>query len=178
MGSDDTAYRARFRDDAGRPESSGPRGGNAPPRRGAAAFAVRDQGVIDGTGAEAEPDAMETNMATPLQGYDADEGASHSHGYLFPVLLRILAERPAGRIFELGCGNGTTAAMLQGRGYDVIGVDPSVSGIEIAHREFPQCRLESGSSDEDLRARFGMFDTVLSLEVAEHVYSPKLYAKA
>ena len=134
--------------------------------------------MIDGTDAEAEPEAMESNMATPLQGYDADEGMSHSHGYLFPVLLRILAERPVGPIFELGCGNGTTAAMLQARGHDMIGVDPSVSGIEIAHREFPQCRLESGSSDEDLRTRFGTFETVVSLEVAEHVYSPKLYAKA
>ncbi|GAA0313973.1 class I SAM-dependent methyltransferase [Sphingomonas oligophenolica] len=121
---------------------------------------------------------MESTVATPLQGYDADEGESHSHAYLFPILLRILAEHPVGRIFELGCGNGTTAAMLQARGYSIIGVDPSVSGIEIAHREFPQCRLESGSSDEDLRARFGTFETVVSLEVAEHVYSPKLYAKA
>ncbi len=128
--------------------------------------------------AEAGPEAMESNVATPLQGYDADEGMSHSHAYLFPVLLKILAERPAGPIFELGCGNGTTAAMLQGRGYEVTGVDPSVSGIEIAHREFPQCRLEPGSSDEDLRARFGTFGTVVSLEVAEHVYSPKLYARA
>ena len=134
--------------------------------------------MIDGTGAEAEPEAMESNVATPLQGYEADEGISHSHGYLFPVLLKILAKRSSGRIFELGCGNGTTAAMLHGRGYQVIGVDPSVSGIEIAHREFPQCHLEPGSSDEDLRARFGTFDTVVSLEVAEHVYSPKLYARA
>ncbi|MES2450816.1 MAG: class I SAM-dependent methyltransferase [Pseudomonadota bacterium] len=117
-------------------------------------------------------------MSTPLQNYAYEDSESaHTHSYLFPTLLKILAERPVGPIFELGCGNGTTAAMLAKRGYKVAGVDPSISGMEIAQRQYPECRLELGSSEEDLRARFGTFDTLLSLEVAEHVYSPRRYAR-
>jgi 2-polyprenyl-6-hydroxyphenyl methylase/3-demethylubiquinone-9 3-methyltransferase len=118
-------------------------------------------------------------MTTPLQNYAYENSeAAHTHAYLFPTLLKILADRPVGPIFELGCGNGTTASMLTKRGHTVTGVDPSTSGIEIAQRQYPECRLELGSSEEDLRARFGTFDTVLSLEVAEHVYSPVRYARA
>jgi 2-polyprenyl-6-hydroxyphenyl methylase/3-demethylubiquinone-9 3-methyltransferase len=117
-------------------------------------------------------------MSTPLQNYAYDDSeTAHTHAYLFPTLLKILAGRPVGPIFELGCGNGSTASMLTRRGYTVSGVDPSTSGIEIAQRQYPECRLELGSSEGDLRARFGTFDTVLSLEVAEHVYSPAGYAR-
>ena len=117
-------------------------------------------------------------MSTALQNYAyKDSEAAHTHGYLFPTLLKILKDRPVGPIFELGCGNGTTASMLFRRGYAVSGVDPSTSGIAIAQRQYPECRLEPGSSEEDLRARFGTFDTLLSLEVAEHVYSPRRYAR-
>ena len=118
-------------------------------------------------------------MSTPLQNYTYGDGeAAHSHAYLFPNLLKILAERPIGPIFELGCGNGTTAAMLAQRGYKVSGVDPSTTGMAIAQQQHPECRLEPGSSEENLAARFGTFDTLLSLEVAEHVYSPRRYAEA
>ena len=101
---------------------------------------------------------------------------SASHDYLFPTVLAMLARLPAGsRIFELGCGNGATAAELTARGYVVTGVDPSDSGIAIAREHFPECRLEQGSSDEDLAARFGTFDAVVSLEVVEHIFSPRAY---
>ena len=119
-------------------------------------------------------------MATSIDSFAyASNAPAHTHGYLMPTVLDILARRPAGaRIFELGCGNGANAALLAGRGHDVVGIDPSSSGIAIANRDFPQVRLEAGSSEEDLRGRFGTFDVVLSLEVAEHVYAPRRYAEA
>lgn len=118
-------------------------------------------------------------MAISLQDYEySGDELSHSHAYLFPILLKILADRPVGPIFELGCGNGTTAAMLAERGYAMTGVDPSSTGMAIAQRTCPTCHLECGSSDEDLAARFGRFPIVISLEVAEHVYAPATYAKA
>ena len=80
-------------------------------------------------------------------------------------------------IFELGCGNGSNAAYLTSKGYTVVGVDPSTSGIEIAKQNFPECRLVLGSTEDDLAGRFGKFDVVLSLEVIEHVYSPKRYVE-
>jgi 2-polyprenyl-6-hydroxyphenyl methylase/3-demethylubiquinone-9 3-methyltransferase len=110
--------------------------------------------------------------------YKSTETA-HTHAYLMPVVERLLASVDRkGPIFELGCGNGSNAAYLASRGFDIFGVDPSESGIAIAKENFPQCRLEVGSTDDDLFTRFGKFDLVLSLEVIEHVYSPKRYVES
>jgi 2-polyprenyl-6-hydroxyphenyl methylase/3-demethylubiquinone-9 3-methyltransferase len=102
-----------------------------------------------------------------------------AHAYLFPTVLSMLSRVPAGtEVFDLGCGNGATAAELVAQGYRVTGVDPSSTGIAIAQACYPQCRLEQGSSDDDLAARFGTFDALISLEVVEHVYSPRRYVTA
>lgn len=41
----------------------------------------------------------------------------------------------------------------------------------------PHIRLKAGSTYNDLVARFGRFPAVVSLEVAEHVYAPRDYAR-
>ncbi|HQR06096.1 MAG TPA: class I SAM-dependent methyltransferase [Gemmatales bacterium] len=81
------------------------------------------------------------------------------------------------RLFDLGCGNGAVADQLVKEGYHVIGVDPSEIGIELAKKAYPSIRLELGSAYDDLVGKYGQFPLVLSLEVVEHVYSPRLYAK-
>lgn len=118
--------------------------------------------------------------ATPIVDYGfRNETVSHTHAYLYPAVQAALQAHGGGtRLFELGCGNGSMAAKLATLGYDVSGVDPAASGIAIAQANFPECRLELGSSDENLAARFGRFDVVVSLEVAEHVFSPQRYAAA
>ena len=104
--------------------------------------------------------------------------AAHSHGYLMPIVEAILESLGQNKsIFEIGCGNGATAGILTSKGYDIVGVDPSNSGIAVARESFPECRLELGSTDDDLAGRYGQFDVVLSLEVIEHVYSPKRYVQ-
>lgn len=107
------------------------------------------------------------------------ESAEHnaSHAYLLPALLRCLESIPARRIFELGCGNGAMANALSGRGYEVIGVDPSEAGVAQARRAYPGLRCATGDGYEDLAARFGRFPIVLSLEVIEHVYDPRLFVR-
>lgn len=120
------------------------------------------------------------NDAAPITDYGfRNDAASHTHAYLYPAVTTALtAHAPGTKLFELGCGNGAMAATLAARGYDIVGVDPSPSGIAIAQATAHPCRLELGSSDEDLAARFGRFDAVVSLEVVEHVFSPKRYAEA
>jgi 2-polyprenyl-3-methyl-5-hydroxy-6-metoxy-1,4-benzoquinol methylase len=109
----------------------------------------------------------------------ASADAEHTAQYLLPAVLRILAgEGQAAKtsIFDLGCGNGATAEILQRHGYEVVGVDPSTSGIREAHSAYPNLRLFVGSAYDDLAARFGRFQVVLSLEVVEHVYYPRKFA--
>jgi 2-polyprenyl-6-hydroxyphenyl methylase/3-demethylubiquinone-9 3-methyltransferase len=105
----------------------------------------------------------------------------HQHAYLLPTLFRVLDGFWLGdgqrRLFELGCGNGSVANVLAQRGWDVTGVDPSVEGIDQARAAYPGLRLECGSAYDDLASRYGQFPVVLSLEVVEHVYAPRDYAR-
>jgi 2-polyprenyl-6-hydroxyphenyl methylase/3-demethylubiquinone-9 3-methyltransferase len=104
-----------------------------------------------------------------------------SHGFLLPAVTRLLEslELPTKekRIFELGCGNGSVANELTRSGWDVTGVDPSEEGIKQARANFPDLKLSSGSAYDDLNDQYGQFPVVLSLEVVEHVYAPRYYAR-
>ncbi|MCU0780173.1 MAG: methyltransferase domain-containing protein, partial [Akkermansiaceae bacterium] len=98
-----------------------------------------------------------------------------------PTLFRLLdgLDLPDGerRLFELGCGNGSVANVLARRGWDVTGVDPSVEGIARASEAYPDLKLGTGSAYDDLVERYGRFPVLLSLEVVEHVYAPRDYAR-
>ncbi len=114
-----------------------------------------------------------------ISGYAHPEGGlSHSHNYLLPTVFGLLGEPGQDRrLFELGCGNGSVAHELAGQGWDVTGVDPSVEGIAQAQAAYPALRLAQGSAYDDLVSRYGRFPRVLSLEVVEHVYAPRHYAR-
>ncbi|HXH72589.1 MAG TPA: class I SAM-dependent methyltransferase, partial [Mariprofundaceae bacterium] len=103
------------------------------------------------------------------------------HAFLLPSLLPVLEqvgnEVEVRRIFELGCGNGSVAALLHGRGWEVAGVDPSADGIRHAKENFPELNLNLGSAYDDLKETYGHFPVVLSLEVVEHVYAPRDFSR-
>lgn len=115
-----------------------------------------------------------------IQGAPFSDAAPSCAGpYLWPAvggeLDRLaLADK---RVFDLGCGNGSTAQLLLGRGFTVTGVDPSASGIEQARKAFPQAHFDIGATDDDLAARYGRFPVVVSLEVIEHCFSAHSYAR-
>lgn len=107
----------------------------------------------------------------------SDIGPSCHHNDLVPKVLELLAQLKAHRVFDLGCGNGYLANQLSSQGYDVTGVDPSKDGIANANCTYPELKLYNGSAYDDLCSRFGRFPCVVSLEVVEHVYAPREYAK-
>lgn len=130
----------------------------------------------------ADRDAFMPLTATDISGYRyRDAESNHSHAYLHPPvferLRRVDFPRDAKRVFDLGCGNGSTAARLHRHGYTVAGVDPSEEGIRQAQAQYPDLDLRVGSAYDDLRATFGRFAAVISLEVVEHVYDPRAYAQ-
>jgi 2-polyprenyl-3-methyl-5-hydroxy-6-metoxy-1,4-benzoquinol methylase len=105
-----------------------------------------------------------------------------SHSYLLPTVVSALQEhfrslQQSKRIFDLGCGNGAIGNELHKLGYDVYGVDPSKDGIEHANASYPTLKLSLGSAYDKLDSTYGTFPAVISLEVVEHVYSPRDYAK-
>ncbi len=110
-----------------------------------------------------------------------NSGLNGSHAYLLPILRSaLLAEKlKAGRelrVFDLGCGNGSVTDAVAGMGFAVTGVDPSKEAIEHANAAYPHLELNQGSAYEGLAGRYGCFDIAISLEVVEHVFSPRKYA--
>ncbi len=109
--------------------------------------------------------------------YDS-ANASHTESYLWaPVTRTLQSHFQKARVLDLGCGNGAFARNIARLGYDVVGIDPSKSGIEQAQSSSVACLFEVGSAYDNLLEKYGEFDCVVSLEVVEHLYSPKEFAK-
>jgi len=102
-----------------------------------------------------------------------------SNQYLWEPLEKIVLSEGAEdkRIFEVGCGNGATAGMLYKHGFNITAIDPSESGIKLAKSGFPHVNFVEGSAYDDLANKYGTFPIVVSLEVVEHVFWPRKYAK-
>lgn len=119
-------------------------------------------------------------MATDISGYEYTAPARCcAHAYLLPAIDRVLRDfgiAPS-PVFDLGCGNGSFAQWLTAKGFEVHGVDPSTQGIAIAHKAHPTIDLRVGSCYDPLHESFGTFPLVTSLEVVEHVYAPRDYAR-
>lgn len=109
----------------------------------------------------------------------SDADCSHAHAYLLPRISQIIDDLDVddgSRVFDLGCGNGSVAAWLARKGFEVTGVDPSEEGVAEANRSYPSLDINVGSAYDSLASQYGQYPLVVSLEVVEHVYSPRQYA--
>lgn len=110
-------------------------------------------------------------------------GHNQAHQYLLEPLVELLAKRGhgAGRVVDIGCGNGALVGYLSERGYEACGFDSSPEGIELATQSRPGLRFIQASVDDlDLTQRLGSgFDVAVALEVIEHLpYPRRLFARA
>ena len=124
---------------------------------------------------------MET--AVDISGYAyEDPELNPSHDYLVPAVLEELASLELStdhkQVFELGSGNGSVADVLTQQGYQVTGIDASAQGVEQGRRRYPQLNLQLGSAYDPLADAYGTFPVVVSLEVVEHLYAPRLFARS
>lgn len=81
------------------------------------------------------------------------------------------------RIFDAGCGNGALLSSLRRVSPTVAGCEPSPDGAKIARASLgSDIHIECLSAYEDLVAVFGTgWDVVVSTEVIEHLYDPRLF---
>jgi 2-polyprenyl-3-methyl-5-hydroxy-6-metoxy-1,4-benzoquinol methylase len=109
----------------------------------------------------------------------ADAAHTPAHAYLLPKVEEVLSRHGGTdrRLFDLGCGSGAVAHHLAQKGYSVTGIDPSTQGIRLARQAYPGIDLHVGSAYEPLSKTYGAFPVVLSLEVVEHLYAPRDYAR-
>jgi len=91
-----------------------------------------------------------------------------------PHLLRYARMINAGSAIDIGCGNGTTLRDLSPVCSQLVGIDPSESGIEEAKKNCPSAKFYTlGVYDSpDLIAESG-FDLAIATEVVEHLFRPR-----
>lgn len=96
-----------------------------------------------------------------------------AHAYSLPALKRLLPKK-ALTILDVDCGNGYVTAQLASMGHTVVGVDTSEDGIAIVREAYPNVRFEVHSAYDGLRDVIEAVDVVVSAEVVEHLFRPKL----
>jgi len=90
-----------------------------------------------------------------------------------------LTNKPKYRILDLGCGNGSLSNLIAQEGYQVVGVEKSKSGVNLAQENFPNCKFIQGSIYNLPYDKLGdKFDMVIATEVIEHLFYPKELVRA
>jgi 2-polyprenyl-3-methyl-5-hydroxy-6-metoxy-1,4-benzoquinol methylase len=103
-----------------------------------------------------------------------DAEVPQAHRYLVSPAIRVLRERGAHSVLDLGCGNGSLSARLQAENFLVVGCDASVSGIAFARQAHPAVEFFEHDISNPLPSSFtAAFDAVVSLEVVEHLMQPR-----
>jgi len=95
-----------------------------------------------------------------------------------PVLKKILVEikNPNKKqyVLDIGCGSGGFCNFLHSLSFEVVGLDNSMSGIDIARTNLPNIRFYNNSIyDFDEPDLYGKFDIVTSMGVIEHLTNPR-----
>jgi ubiquinone/menaquinone biosynthesis C-methylase UbiE len=93
------------------------------------------------------------------------------HYYLPELFDRIAAEKPGGKLLEIGCSMGTDLMQLARRGLKVTGIDLTEAGIDLARQRFAlynqPADLKTGDA-ENLPFADRTFDIVYSFGVLHH----------
>lgn len=108
-----------------------------------------------------------------------DEGGTTCHQYLYPDLLQLLKKDNNKKVLDIGCGNGFITRELLKDGFNTYGTDASELGINIAKRKYPDRFFVQDINSSVLPNELSHinFDTVISTEVIEHLYNPRLFIK-
>lgn len=109
----------------------------------------------------------------------------HTESYLWTPVHEIIRKhleqttKDQLRLMDVGCGNGAFLDSLRSKHtkLELVGVEPSESGVANANHSYPGLEVKLGSGYDKLSSIYGVFDVVTSLEVVEHVYSPRVFAK-
>jgi 2-polyprenyl-3-methyl-5-hydroxy-6-metoxy-1,4-benzoquinol methylase len=120
-------------------------------------------------------DMSSTNQYKEYSWTSTDSGNGESGEHLAAKLVaQVRKLEGVRRVCDLGCGNGYLAGRLAACGFEVVGVDASASGVELAKSSHPGASFICASVGSDLEAlsSLGEFDLVISADVIEHLYRP------
>ncbi len=104
----------------------------------------------------------------------------HQAMYLRNIVNLLRQEPRIHRVLDAGCGDGNFTQSLLEAGFEMYGLDLSDGGILRAKERYPSCHFANWSVYDDYRAAFPSvqsFDAVVSVEVIEHLYSPRTFVQ-
>ncbi len=110
----------------------------------------------------------------------ADASLGWASYYILPALKKLLRDIPRNAVIaDVGCGNGSLIAQFQQDDLQLHGLEMSMSGLAEARKAYPRIHFEYADLTADLssHALAGKCDVVISTEVVEHVFLPRIYAK-
>ena len=102
-----------------------------------------------------------------------------SSEWVLPAVRNELGHLPSGSVVaDLGCGNGSILADLRGYHFELHGLDASKSGLAEAVKAYPDVQFCHADLMGDLSSHFlaERCDAVISTEVVEHIFLPRLFA--
>lgn len=93
--------------------------------------------------------------------------------YLAPQIFKICQKLAPKKILDLGCGNGAITIVLARLDAQVVGCDPSETGVQAAQERIPNAKFRVlGVYDDPAQLGERDFDVVVSTEVIEHLFLP------
>jgi len=125
-----------------------------------------------------------TQIAPEYEYAYTDSNLTNAHSFLLSPLLSLLPQNPDFdakklRLLDLGCGNGSLSNVLAQKGYEVVGVEESAQGVEIAKRNFPSVNFVQGSIYNLPNVGLeNSFDIAIAVEVIEHLFYPRDLVRA
>lgn len=84
--------------------------------------------------------------------------------------VRFLSFIREGRLLDVGCGDGSFLAFMQGLGWEAMGVDPDPDVVRIAQEHLGVHVLKGTLQEADLPGE--MFDAITMHHVIEHMHDP------
>lgn len=100
--------------------------------------------------------------------------------FILPLIRREIENLPAKSVVvDAGCGNGSMLGELRGYGFELHGLEVSESGLAHAKKTFRGIEFNYADLMADLsnHALAGKCDAVISTEVVEHVFLPRIFAR-
>lgn len=119
-------------------------------------------------------------MTSGADGYGWETGhVPQSCGYLSPAVIGILKRHshPGISVCDVGSGNGVLVGDLIHAGYRAVGIECDSEGVQIACRAYPGVPFYNLGVQDDpavVTSEQGKFEAVISTEVVEHLFSPRL----
>lgn len=114
-----------------------------------------------------------------MQKISSDSSYTHSHNipqiseYLYTKIKHIIQKENAKKILDIGCGNASLFMYLSDLNIQMVGIEPSDSGIIIARKISNATFYQMGVYDDPAIIAENSFDIVVSTEVIEHLFYPR-----